>query len=189
MWYSNTQNYFSPGVAIFSLHTLASPSGRDANYDEKLLTGGGLSCSFYLYRFRKYVSYGFPIINFCNPGVHYETPCIKRNDRNLGVNRLRYWVIKFQKNKSSVCTIFVQNLAEPAAYFMWIEKHSEDKCNSCTRSIIYRFHGRNLLVGPNRTPPLNSTSHSQVHVLSYPNEGNLCGVCWQLTMNVAFFPF
>jgi hypothetical protein len=35
-----------------------------------------LSCSFYLYRFRKYVSYGFPIINFCNSGVHYETPCI-----------------------------------------------------------------------------------------------------------------
>ena len=35
-----------------------------------------LSCSFYLYRFRKYVSYGFPIINFCNPGVHYETPSI-----------------------------------------------------------------------------------------------------------------
>ena len=35
-----------------------------------------LSCSFYLYRFRKYVFYGFPIISFCNPGVHYETPCI-----------------------------------------------------------------------------------------------------------------
>ena len=35
-----------------------------------------LSCSFYLYRFRKYVSYGFPITNFCNPGVHYETPCM-----------------------------------------------------------------------------------------------------------------
>jgi hypothetical protein len=34
------------------------------------------SCSFYLYRFRKYVSCGFPIINFWNPGVHYETPCI-----------------------------------------------------------------------------------------------------------------
>jgi hypothetical protein len=32
--------------------------------------------SFYLYRFRKYVYYGFPIINFCNPGEHYETPCI-----------------------------------------------------------------------------------------------------------------
>jgi len=26
------------------------------------------SCSFYLYRFRKYVSYSFLIINFCNPG-------------------------------------------------------------------------------------------------------------------------
>jgi hypothetical protein len=35
-----------------------------------------LSSSFYLYRFHKYVSCGFPIINFCNPGVHYETPCI-----------------------------------------------------------------------------------------------------------------
>jgi hypothetical protein len=35
-----------------------------------------LSCSFYFYRFRRYVSYGFPIIIFCNPGVHYETPCI-----------------------------------------------------------------------------------------------------------------
>jgi hypothetical protein len=46
-------------------------------YDEKHLIGEKvLSCSFYLYRFRKYVSYGFPIINFCNPAVHYETPCI-----------------------------------------------------------------------------------------------------------------
>jgi len=35
-----------------------------------------LSCSFYLYRFRKYMSYGFPMINFCNHGVDYETPCI-----------------------------------------------------------------------------------------------------------------
>ena len=29
-----------------------------------------------MYRFCKYVSYGFPLINFPNPGVHYETPCI-----------------------------------------------------------------------------------------------------------------
>ena len=34
-----------------------------------------LSCSFCLYRFRKYVSYGFPITIFSNPGVHYEMPC------------------------------------------------------------------------------------------------------------------
>jgi len=40
VWYSNTQNDFSPGAAIFSLHTLASPSGRNVNYDEKQLTGG-----------------------------------------------------------------------------------------------------------------------------------------------------
>jgi hypothetical protein len=37
-----------------------------------------LSCSFSLYRFRKYVSNGFSIINFCNPGLHFETPCICR---------------------------------------------------------------------------------------------------------------
>jgi hypothetical protein len=35
-----------------------------------------LSRSFCLYRFRKYGSYDFPIIIFCNPGIHYETPCI-----------------------------------------------------------------------------------------------------------------
>jgi hypothetical protein len=79
LWYSNTQNYFSPGAAIFSLHTFASPSGRNVNYDERQLTGENvLSFSFYLYRFRKYLSYGFPIINLCNFGVHYETPCIKK---------------------------------------------------------------------------------------------------------------
>ena len=35
-----------------------------------------LSCFFYLYRFRKYVSYGFPVISFYNHGVHYETSCM-----------------------------------------------------------------------------------------------------------------
>jgi hypothetical protein len=44
--------------------------------DEKRVRGGG-NCSFYLYRFCKYVSSGFHIINFfCNPGVHYEMPCM-----------------------------------------------------------------------------------------------------------------
>jgi len=53
--YSNVQNDFYPAAAIFSLHTLASPSGRNVNYDEKQLTGEKkkFSCSFYLYRFRK----------------------------------------------------------------------------------------------------------------------------------------
>jgi len=39
--YSNTQNDFSSGAAIFSLHIHASPSGRNVNYDEKQLTGRG----------------------------------------------------------------------------------------------------------------------------------------------------
>ena len=36
-----------------------------------------LSCSFYLYRFRKYVFYGFPIINFCNPRVTMKRPVFR----------------------------------------------------------------------------------------------------------------
>jgi hypothetical protein len=32
-------NDFSPGAAIFSLHTLASPTGRNVNDDEKQLSG------------------------------------------------------------------------------------------------------------------------------------------------------
>jgi len=39
VWYSNTQNDFSPRAAIFSVHTHASPCGRNVNYDEKQLTG------------------------------------------------------------------------------------------------------------------------------------------------------
>jgi hypothetical protein len=84
VWYSNTRDDFSPGAAIFLLHTVASPSGRNGNYDEKQLTGGGgLSCSFCLYRFRKYVSCGFPIINLCNSGVHYVYILFKRNYSKL----------------------------------------------------------------------------------------------------------
>jgi hypothetical protein len=39
VWYSNTQNDFSPGAAIVPLHTLTSPSDINVNYDEKQLTG------------------------------------------------------------------------------------------------------------------------------------------------------
>jgi hypothetical protein len=39
------------------IHTLASPSGINVNYDENnFLRKHFSSCSFYLYRFRKYVS-------------------------------------------------------------------------------------------------------------------------------------
>ena len=40
VWYSNTQNDFSSDAVIFSLRRLASPSGRNVNYDEKQLTVG-----------------------------------------------------------------------------------------------------------------------------------------------------
>jgi hypothetical protein len=66
------------GCIDILIHTLASPGGRNMNYNEKQLSGGKIlsSYSFYLNRFCKYVCCGFPIINFCNPGVHYETPCV-----------------------------------------------------------------------------------------------------------------
>jgi len=77
LWYSNTQNDFSPVAAIFSLHTLASPSGRNVNYDEKQLTGKNIwvvpsICTGFV----NTCLTGFPVINFCNTIVHYETPCI-----------------------------------------------------------------------------------------------------------------
>jgi len=102
VWYCNIQNDFCPGAAIFSLRTLASPGGRNVNYDEKQLTRKKifLNCSFYLYRFRKYVSYGLHIINFCNPGAHYEKPCIKCSQhwRNLllfGLQTFLFRIIRY----------------------------------------------------------------------------------------------
>ena len=104
---------FLPRSGRFITHTLASPSGRNVNYDEKQLSGGKkfLSCSFYLYRFRKYVSHGSPIINFCNPGVHYETSCIildhlkvhvrfnqeTRSTYNVTLRRVRVTIIAVEK--------------------------------------------------------------------------------------------
>jgi hypothetical protein len=76
VWYCNTQNF--TGAAILSLHTLASPSGRNVNYDEKQLCG---KTFFWVVPsictgFVNTCPTGFPIINFCIPGEHYETPCI-----------------------------------------------------------------------------------------------------------------
>jgi hypothetical protein len=77
MWYSNTQNDFSPEWP-FSHYIHSHCLGAEiwTTMKNSLLGKKFLSCSFYLYRFHKYGSYGFPIINFCNSGVHYETPCI-----------------------------------------------------------------------------------------------------------------
>ena len=101
VWYSNTQNDFSPGAAIFSQYTIASPSGRNVNYDEKRLTGGKkLSFYFYLYRFHKYMFYGFFIINFCNPRVHYETPCIIREN-------IEFQVLVYLKAIHFTCSITI----------------------------------------------------------------------------------
>jgi len=52
-------------------------SGRNVKYDEKQLTGEKKNwvvpsiCTCFVNTCRTV----FPIINFCNPGLHYETPC------------------------------------------------------------------------------------------------------------------
>jgi hypothetical protein len=66
--YSNPQNDFSPGAAIFSPHTLAWPSSKMWTTKKNNLLGKKiLSCSSCLYSFRKYVFYGFPIKVFVIP--------------------------------------------------------------------------------------------------------------------------
>ena len=79
VWYSNipTHKTTSPPGRPFShyinSHSLAAEMWTTMK--NNLLGGKFFSCSFFLYRIGKYGSYGFPVINFCNPGVHYETPC------------------------------------------------------------------------------------------------------------------
>ena len=46
------------------------------------LVGKTFLSSFYVYRFCKYVYCGFPIINFCDPRVHHEMPCMCRTDKS-----------------------------------------------------------------------------------------------------------
>ena len=105
------------GAAIFSLHTLASPSGRNMNCDEKKTYWGKfffLSCSFYLHGFRKYVSYGFPIINFCIPGVHYETPCIRH-----GKHSLQYYCSFGGNENAGIRRLFTPSAAYTAAIILF----------------------------------------------------------------------
>jgi len=132
VWYSKTQNNFSPRAAIFSLHTLTSPSSRMWTTMKNNLVGKKfLSCSFDLYRFHKYLSYGFPIINFCNPGVLYEMSCISNIHFTLQLclslaNLLGQWknvaLILIQPiNISSVANITHENLVKmPLKYNMKI---------------------------------------------------------------------
>jgi hypothetical protein len=55
----------------------SSPSGRNVNYEKNNLLGGKcLSCSFYLYRFRKYVSYSFTYNIFVIPECIIKRPVL-----------------------------------------------------------------------------------------------------------------
>jgi hypothetical protein len=77
VWYSNTQKT-SPPKRPFSryIHCHRPVAEMWTTIKNNLMGKEFFSCSFYLFRFRKYMSYGFPIIIFCNTVVHYETPCI-----------------------------------------------------------------------------------------------------------------
>jgi len=76
VWYSNTKNDFSPERPFsHCIHSHRLAVEMWTTMKNNLVPKKKLSF-FYLYRLRNYVSCGFPITNVCNPGVHYETPCI-----------------------------------------------------------------------------------------------------------------
>jgi hypothetical protein len=88
VWYSNTQNFspewpFSHFIHSHRLATEIWTAIKKTFWGKQFL-----SYSLYLYRFRKYRSYEFPIIHFCNPGVHYETPCIVLAFKNFHIIEL-----------------------------------------------------------------------------------------------------
>ena len=75
VWYSITQNDF-PSERPFChyLHSHCPAEEMRITMKNNLMGKKILSCSFYLYRFRKYMSYGFPIIHFCNPEYIMKRP-------------------------------------------------------------------------------------------------------------------
>ena len=75
-----------------------------------------LSCSFYLHRFRKYVSCGFPIINFCSPECIMKRPVYLTGIRRSGGTApliLRpsiSWVAGSNKIKGPVVKAYISTL-------------------------------------------------------------------------------
>jgi hypothetical protein len=89
--FQHTKWLFPRGGHFLTTYTLIAWRRKcELRFKKKQLTGKKFfSCSFYLYRVHKYVSYGFRTINFCNSGVHYETPCIIRTYFNCEEKWLR----------------------------------------------------------------------------------------------------
>jgi hypothetical protein len=57
--------------------------------------GGDFSCYFYLYRFRKYVSYGFPIINFVIPKYIMKRPVYDKWHLQYNIQLLQLFSLLF----------------------------------------------------------------------------------------------
>jgi len=108
-----------PRVSHFSHHISSHRLTAEmwTTMENNLLGKKNLSCSFYLYMFRKYMYYGFPITNFCNPGVNYETPCIFPQINAVKYNAVVEWV-----------TLCAFNLLAPELFFFLILTHLYKKC-------------------------------------------------------------
>jgi len=108
VWYSNTQNDFSPGAAHY-IHSHRLAAEMWITKKNNLLRKKILSCSFYLYKFRKYLSYGFPIINFSNRGVHYETPYILLTLLRPGLpsKPLHVFMFRYDLQNVTCSTVFI----------------------------------------------------------------------------------
>jgi len=101
------------------------------------LLGKKLLSSFYLYRFHKHVSYDFSIINFCNPGVHYEMPCICIDTRGMTHNKRRRHTYSRHKI-GTYCRVQYEHICE-----MW---GSDISYNEVFQKIVASMNN-NILLG------------------------------------------
>jgi len=73
--------------------------------------GKKLSCSFYLYSFRRYVSYGFPIIKFCNPRVWVDN--IRMDLQEVGCGYMDWIGLAQDSDRWRTLVSAVMNLRVP----------------------------------------------------------------------------
>ena len=107
----------------------------------KKLTGKKkLSFSFYLYRFGNYVSYGFPIINFFNSGVHYESPV----SRKLNWRCRQKYMQLYVKWSLKLCALIV-SFFTMAQQPQWARASSLSRIHDHTQTHHHTTLGRTTL--------------------------------------------
>jgi hypothetical protein len=142
IWYSSScHTCVNMGASIFLyIHSHCLVAEMGTTMKNNFLGKKFLSCFFYPYRFHKHVSYGFPIINFCNPGVHYETPCIYKTLTPCSNVTHTLWKDSVLMTSESV------NLKEdrPQHTSLRSSAHSRNNCSKYTKKNNFPFNSRTM---------------------------------------------